>query len=103
MTELGKAIARVRSRIEKHGQSRTMNEQNTKAALIEPILRALGWDVEDVEEVVHEYRRKKQDNPVDFAMMILRTPKLFLEAKALRKNLDDAKWIKQALGYASVA
>lgn len=103
MADLEKAIARVRTRIEKHGQSRSMNEQSTKSALIEPILRALGWDVEDVDEVVHEYRRKQQDNPVDFAMMVVRVPRLFLEAKALRRSLDDPKWIKQALGYASVA
>lgn len=103
MTELREAISIVRSRLKKHSNSRAMNEQNTKAILIEPILRAIGWDVEDLDSVVHEYRRKKQDNPVDYAMMILRTPKLFLEAKALHKNLDDAKWAKQTLGYATVA
>ncbi len=35
-----------------------MGEQDTKAALISPVLRALGWDVEDVEQVRHEYRQE---------------------------------------------
>jgi predicted type IV restriction endonuclease len=103
MSTLNDAVKLVRSRIEKHASSKSMNEQNTKASLIEPILRALGWDVEDVDEVVHEYRRNQSDNPVDYAMLIMRTPKLFLEAKALSKNLDDARWAHQVLGYAGVS
>jgi len=103
MTELGKAISLVRAKIEKHHDPESMNEQNTKTALIDPILRAIGWLVGDLDEVVQEYRRKRKDNPVDYAMMVMRTPRLFLEAKALGHNLDDEKWAKQVLGYATVA
>ena len=60
-----------------------IGEQDTKAALIVPVLRALGWDVEDLEDVKLEYRRRPADNPVDYALFLLRSPRLFIEAKSL--------------------
>ena len=88
MPDLAVFLAQVRERI---GRLRgtAINEQNTKAALIAPVLRALGWDLEDVDEVCHEYRRLSSDYPVDYALLLLRTPRLFVEAKPLDANLDD--------------
>src|SRR5579859_2928291 len=80
-----------------------MGEQNTKAALIEPMLRVLGWDVEDPDEVHREYKQKSMDNPVDYALMLDGKPALFVEAKGLRENLDGRSWAGQILGYAAVA
>ena len=68
-----------------------------------PVLRALGWDVEDLEEVKLEYRRRSVDNPVDYALFVLRTPRLFIEAKSLGAKLDDGKWASQILAYAMAA
>ncbi len=50
-SNLSRTLAEIRRRIEKNGR-RGINEQNTKATLIEPVLGALGWDTEDVDEVV---------------------------------------------------
>lgn len=80
-----------------------IGEQNTKAALIEPVLRVLGWDVEDVDEVHREYKQRSMDNPVDYALVLDGKPVLFVEAKGLRENLDDRRWAGQILGYAAVA
>ena len=102
MTTLQGVLAQVRERVDRYTGA-PINEQETKAALIEPILRALGWDVEDIEEVRREYKPKSADNPVDYALLILRTPRLFLEAKGLGENLDDRKWANQIMGYAVVA
>lgn len=102
MTSLSKTIAEVRSRIER-GSKRKLNEQNTKATLIEPVLRALGWNIEDVDEVQREFRLKKSDKPVDYGLLMMRTPRLFVEAKALGENLDDRRWSNQIMGYAAVA
>jgi hypothetical protein len=46
------------------------------------VLRALGWDVEDVEEVAREYKGKKQDKPVDYALLVMREPRLFVDRRA---------------------
>jgi hypothetical protein len=54
--------------------SQRVGESNTKAGLIEPIIAALGWDVLDPDEVHREYRRRPADNPVDYALLLSRTP-----------------------------
>jgi len=95
-------LASVAERIVSH-QGKNIGEQNTKLGLINPVLGALGWKVEDLEEVRHEYRRVPADKPVDYALMLARTPKLFVEAKALDENLDDRRWANQIIGYAMVA
>ena len=102
MTTLANPLDEVRRRIRRQG-SRPINEENTKATLIEPILRALGWDVEDVEEVQREFKTHARHKPVDYGLLLMRTPRLLIEAKALRANLLDHKWVGQIMGYASVA
>jgi hypothetical protein len=92
----------VRDRIGKY-QRQSIGEQDTKAALIVPVLRALGWDTEDLEDVKLEYKRLSSDNPVDYALFLLREPRLFIEAKALGVHVDDHKWTSQILAYATVA
>ena len=84
-------------------RDRRIGEQNTKATLIEPLLEALGWDIRDPDEVHREFKANAKDNPVDYALKILRKPRLFLEAKGLGQNISDRKWIAQVLGYAIVA
>jgi len=96
LAELRERIDRIRRRRDKIG------EQNTKAVLIEPLLSALGWDLLDLNEVIREYRRQPQDSPVDYALFILRSPCLFVEAKDLGADLSDRKWVSQILGYATV-
>ena len=52
---------------------------------------------------MQEYKRRPHDKPVDYAILLLRAPKFFVEAKALGQNLDDRKWANQIMGYAAVA
>ncbi|MGD9647469.1 MAG: hypothetical protein AB7U73_17275 [Pirellulales bacterium] len=80
-----------------------LGEQNTKASLIEPILEALGWDIRDPDEVHREFKPTTRDSPVDYALKLLRKPRLFVEAKGLGENLSDRKWVSQMLGYATMA
>ena len=102
MNDLQETLEQIRRKISRYGNS-SINEQNTKSTLIQPLLRALGWDVEDCDEVHLEYKQKGKDKPVDYAMMLLRSPCLFFEAKALGQSLDDRKWANQIMGYAGVA
>jgi hypothetical protein len=100
---LKRTVDDVRIRIQKiRDRKGTINEENTKATLINPVLAALGWDLQNIDEVQHEYRRKPQDNPVDYGLFLNATPRLFAEAKALEKDLADRKWISQNLSYATV-
>lgn len=94
---LRKRIQQIRERNE------IIGEENTKATLIDPLLAALGWDLHDIDEVRREYRRKPQNNPVDYALFLNRTECLFIEAKSLEKDLSDHKWAAQNLSYATAA
>ncbi|MFG2083798.1 hypothetical protein ACGFI5_25845 [Micromonospora tulbaghiae] len=104
MFELEDAVKQCLDRLVRfRRQHQRIGEQNTKAGLIEPIIGALGWDLFDVDEVHREYRRRGADNPVDYALLLLRTPRLFIEAKGLGENLDDPRWANQTISYAAVA
>jgi Restriction Enzyme Adenine Methylase Associated len=84
-------------------QGRAVGEANTKAGLIEPILEGLGWNIADPDEVHREYRRLPSDNPVDYALLVLRTPRLLVEAKGIGEHLNDPKWANQTIAYATAA
>jgi predicted type IV restriction endonuclease len=100
---LSNAVDVVRKRIQQiRDRKELLGEQNTKAALIDPILIALGWDLQEIDESRREYKRKPQDNPVDYALFLNRTECLFIEAKSLEKDLNDRRWISQNLSYATV-
>lgn len=100
---LSTILADVRARIAQiRERKQSIGEQNTKAILIDPIISALGWNLADWDEVCREYKSKPQDNPVDYALLSNRTPRLFVEAKDLNASLGDRKWISQIVGYATV-
>jgi hypothetical protein len=56
MRELLEAIKRVCERIKRYENQLRQNEMLTRYALVDPILRALGWDTEDPEQVVPEFQ-----------------------------------------------
>jgi predicted type IV restriction endonuclease len=97
------AVEVVRKRIQQvRDRKELIGEQNTKAALIDPLLTAMGWELQEIDEVRREYRRKPQDNPVDYTLFLNRTACLLIEAKSLEKDLGDRKWISQNISYAAV-
>src|SRR5437660_230416 len=98
--ELADKARRLR---EQYPPDRTLGEENTKAALIDPLLEVLGWNVRDPDEVCREYKPHRQDTPVDYCLKLGRSPKLLVEAKGLGEDLSDHKWIRQTFGYASMA
>ncbi|MBI2647188.1 hypothetical protein HYW99_01810 [Candidatus Woesearchaeota archaeon] len=89
------------SRIVESGSIKRYKEEDTKAEFIEPLFEALGWDVRNTEnddEVVREEKISK--GRVDYSFRINGIPKFFLEAKALKEDLDDLKFVEQAINYA---
>lgn len=101
-SQLAATLAKVRAKIASlRDQGERVSEEDTKAILIDPVLAALGWRLDELEDVRREYRAKPADNPVDYALLIFGRPRLFVEAKALASVLDR-KSAAQVLGYASV-
>lgn len=95
MRELLEAIERVRERIERHGSKLSQNEMLTRYALVDPILRALGWDTEDPEQVVPEFSTKA--GRADYALLVKGEPCIIVEAKPLGATLTNAA--QQGVNY----
>lgn len=76
-----------------------LNEANTKALVIEPMLRALGWKTDSLSSVEREYQ-VYDGTFLDFA---LKAPHLalFVEAKSFGRTLDDEKFVAQTINYAN--
>ena len=55
LDDLVQVIEILQQRIRDHGDSLRQNEIRTRLALIDPLLRALGWDVADPGLVTAEY------------------------------------------------
>ena len=82
------------------GRIKEFNEAQTVNEFILPLFQFLGWDIHNInaDEVTPEERISK--GRVDWAFRIDGIPKFFLEAKALKVDLDVGKWAEQAINYA---
>ncbi len=81
------------------GKLKEFNEAQTVNEFILPMFQFLGWDIHNIhaDEVTPEERISK--GRVDWAFRIDGIPKFFLEAKALKVDLDVGKWAEQAINY----
>ncbi|MDI6784717.1 MAG: N-6 DNA methylase, partial [bacterium] len=78
------------------GQVKDYNEEATKTAFIQPLLKdVLGWDVTNRDEVSPEERTSR--GRVDYGLKVAGKIKVFVEAKPLKADLE--KHIEQAVGY----
>lgn len=95
---LYKAIAQVRVAIDQHEPKLAKSETRTRYVLIDPILRALGWDVSNLEEVEVE-RDTVERKKVDYALLSSeQVPLVLVEAKRLNAP-HASKNISQLLMY----
>jgi len=88
------------NRILESGSIKRYKEDDTKKDFITPLFKALGWDVENEyndEEVINEEKVSK--GRVDYSFRINGIPKFFLEAKAVQEDLDNIKFVEQAVNY----
>ena len=89
-------VETLRERIIAHRAALSQSEALTRYALIDPLLRELGWDTSDPTMVVPEYRSGA--GRADYALLVNGSPAMMVEAKSLGALLDDAVRI-QVLGY----
>ena len=89
-------IADLSSRIVHNRSAVSASETATRNQLIEPLMRALGWDTSDPELVTPEYSAGQ--GRVDYALMHHGNPIVLMEAKKLGTKLT-AETLLQAFGY----
>ena len=83
------------ARLKKNPRLRSFDEAATKQAIILPLLKILGWDTYDVEEVYPEYTVEKRR--VDYALRIQGRNEFFLEVKKPVEELENHE--EQLLDY----
>lgn len=92
-------VAKYRE-IEEAGKLASYNEAQTRNEFIEPMFEYLGWDMRNLRnkrEVITE--ESVSSGRVDLSFQLQGIPVFFLEAKAIRVNLDEWKWAEQAINY----
>ena len=98
LDDLKETIETLRERIQTHRPYLEGYETRTRQALIDPMLRALGWDVEDPNSVELEYGIDRKW--ADYALMGSERPIAVIEAKALGTELNNNVKM-QVLNYAN--
>ena len=95
LDDLFTLIHELRERIDAHGDDLRKSEPLTRYALIDPLLRALGWNTADPALVVPEY--KSGGGSADYALLGNGKPLMMVEAKRLGTLLGDV--VGQVIGY----
>ena len=88
LDDLYQAIEKLRERMETHQDKLRQSEALTRNALVDPLLRALGWDTEDPTLAMPEYRLGS--GFADYALLNGGKPAIVIEAKKLGTPLDSA-------------
>ena len=88
-------VETLRERIDEHGATLRQSETLTRYVLVDPLLRALGWDTGNPSLVVPEF--KAGSGSADYALFINGAPLMMLEAKRLGTRPEQA--IEQVIGY----
>ena len=85
-----KAVKLVRKNMGEYSKECENHESNTIQYLVEPVLRGLGWDVSDPNQVRKEFKpADKRAIAVDIALIKKGVPKVFVEAKRLDRHYDS--------------
>ena len=94
-----KVVKTLRKRIREHG-SELQHETRTRQVLVDPLLRALGWDVADPEQVTLEFLVRVADGVgyADYALRVDGDIKVIVETKSFNTELD-LKVLRQGLNY----
>ncbi|MBN1317520.1 MAG: hypothetical protein JXA42_18705 [Anaerolineales bacterium] len=91
-------LKQVNQTAQTYGAKLRVNESATRAALIDPILKALGWDPTNPEMI--EFEKSYIDTRVDYALLDNNGKvSAIVEAKALGGNLSDPKITTKLLSY----
>ncbi len=81
-------VETLRERIESHGAALSDGEMPTRYALIDPLLRELGWNISDPTMVIPEYR--SGTGKPDYALFADGRLRLVVEAKKLWAPLGNS-------------
>ena len=94
--DLLELVDTLRKRIDEHGSALRSSEALTRYALIDPLLRELGWDTENPTVVVPEYRAPN-NQIADYVLLNDGSPFIVVEAKKLGEDLRGGRALDQGI------
>ena len=99
LTEAMELFKEIKKRADNHGKD--LSECRTRILLIDPVLRLLGWDVENPDLVELEYQPNEHDRKTaDYVLKNKKKPVAIVEAKNIDKDIKHRKPRNQADIYA---
>ena len=102
--ELARLFDTLRARMMEYDDYLRRSEYNTRILLIDPVLRKLGWDVEDPELVRMEVELARPKGlRADYVLLEHDVPVAIVEAKSFGRGLEDDRFLNQAAQYAGYA
>lgn len=81
MNDLNEVLVQISEKIKKHRDYYKNNEEAVRVQLVNPILRSLGWNPEDPDDV--KLNERTEDDIPDYTLIKNGNKKLFVEAKKL--------------------
>ena len=100
LESLLKLAETLKQRVSVHAAALGASETLTRYALIDPLLRELGWDTSDPSAVIPEYKTR-QGGIADYALLKTDSPAVMVEAKKLGTPLRDDV-LSQVLNYCTM-
>lgn len=101
LESLHSLVETLKKRIQDHGAALRASEALTRYALIDPLLRELGWDTADPSLVMPELKLGNTNVRADYALLRNGNPEdpvMIVEAKSLNSDLSTAA--QQSINYA---
>ncbi|MEM4667194.1 MAG: type I restriction endonuclease [Thermofilum sp.] len=97
LDNLLETFKKLRERIDRYRNLLEKNEMLTRYVLIDPLLRALGWDTENPEHVRPEERQEA--GVPDYVLYVGEEKIIAIEAKSLGTSLDEKQIIELGFKY----
>ena len=94
---LKETLEMVIERMKKHRSLYEQNEMAVRSQIIEPILRGLGWNTENPEEV--QPNVSTEEGIPDYSLLKSDKKVLFIEAKKLSVDIEQREVIRQLAKY----
>lgn len=99
LSNLSEVMIQIQESANLYRETLKTNEAATRAVLIDPVLRALGWDTANTNMV--EVEKTMDGARADYALYDSNAiPRIIVEAKALGTNLDQKKLVMSLVKYA---
>lgn len=102
--ELARLFDTLRALMTEYDDYLRRSEYNTRVLLIDPVLRKLGWNVENPKLITMERELARPKGlRADYVLLEHGTPVAIMEAKSFGKDLRDGRFLDQAVEYAGYA